>query len=93
MSVDNFTYEDYEQTRVALLKALHATLTEADKNFLLSLKNLTPDWTVYDFERFPGIAWKLENLQKLKENNPEKHAKLFEALKQKLFPPPAESQT
>lgn len=93
MSVDNFTYEDYEQTRVALLKALHETLTDADRNFLLSLKNLAPDWTVYDFKRFPGIAWKLENLQKLKDNNPEKHAKLFEALKQKLFPPSTESKT
>ena len=84
MSVDNFSYEDYRQTREALLNAIHKSLTDADKNFLLGFKNLEPDWTIYDFERFPSIEWKLENLKKLKANNPEKHAKLFEALKQTL---------
>ena len=93
MTIDSFTYEDYEQTRIALLKALHESLTEADKKFLLDFKNLAPDWTVYDFQRFPGIAWKLENLQKLKDNNSEKHTKLYEKLKEKLFPPPADSAT
>lgn len=87
MSVDDFGYEDYEQTRIMLLNTLHESLTEADRKFLLSIKDLKPDWTIYDFERFPGIAWKLENLQKLKQANPEKHAKLFEALRQKLYPP------
>jgi len=93
MSMENFAYEDYEQTREALLTVIHESLTDEDKDFLLSLKDLKPDWTIYDFERFPGIAWKLENLMKLKENNPEKHAKLYEALKQTLFPPPASSKT
>lgn len=86
MSGENFTYEDYEKAREVLLKTLYEALTDSDKTFLLSLKNLTPDWTIYNFERFPGIAWKLENLQKLKENNPEKHKKLFEKLKEKLYP-------
>ena len=84
MSVDNFSYEDYRQTREALLNAIHKSLTTVDKNFLLGFKNLDPDWTIYDFERFPSIEWKLDNLKKLKANNPEKHAKLFEALKQTL---------
>ena len=90
MTIDSFTYDDYEQTREALLKAIHSNLTEADKKFLLDLKNLAPDWTVYDFQKFPGIAWKLENLQKLKDSNPEKHTKLYEKLKDKLFPPSAD---
>ncbi|MEO6837860.1 MAG: nucleotidyl transferase AbiEii/AbiGii toxin family protein [Ginsengibacter sp.] len=84
MSVDNFSYEDYRQTREAILNAIHKSLTTADKKFLLGFKNLEPDWTIYDFELFPSIKWKLENLKKLKANNPEKHAKLFEALKQTL---------
>jgi len=86
MSAEVFTYEDYEQTREALLKGLHESLTQADRNFLLSLKNLKPDWKIYDFERFPNIGWKLENLKILKENNPEKHKRLLDALKQRLFP-------
>jgi predicted nucleotidyltransferase component of viral defense system len=84
MSVDNFSYEDYRQTREALLNAIHKSLTAADKNFLLGFKNLEPEWTIYNFEGFPSIAWKLDNLKKLKTNNPEKHTKLFEALKQTL---------
>lgn len=84
MSVDNFSYENYRQTREALLNAIHKSLTASDKKFLLGFKNLKPDWTIYDFERFPSIEWKIENLKKLKANNPEKHAKLFEALKQTL---------
>ena len=84
MSVDNFSYGDYTQTREALLNAIHKSLTAADKKFRLGFKNLEPDWTIYDFERFPSIEWKLENLKKLKANNPEKQAKLFEALKQSL---------
>jgi predicted nucleotidyltransferase component of viral defense system len=93
MSVENFAYEDYEQTRKALLTVIHESLTDADKDFLLNLKDLKPDWTIYDFERFPGIAWKMENLRILKKNNPQKHTKLFEALKQTLFPPAASSET
>lgn len=93
MTVDPFTYEDYEQTRIDLLKALHESLTDDDKKFLISLKSLETDWTIYDFQRFPGIAWKLENLQKLKDNNPEKHEKLLNTLKQRLFPSPSETTT
>lgn len=84
MSVDNYNYEDYRQTREALLNAIHKSLTADDKNFLLGFKNLEPDWTIYDFQGFPSIEWKLENLKKLKTNNPEKHAKFFEALKHTL---------
>jgi predicted nucleotidyltransferase component of viral defense system len=91
MTVDSFTYEDYEQTRTALLQALHESLTDDDKRFLRSLKNLEADWAIYDFKRFPGIAWKLENLQKLKDSNPEKHAELLNKLKQRLFPEPTDS--
>jgi predicted nucleotidyltransferase component of viral defense system len=88
MSAEEFTYEDYEVTRDALLEVIHDNLTDEDKKFILSLKNLKPDWTVYNFEKFPGIAWKLENLQKLKDKNPEKHQTLYAKLKDKLYPEP-----
>ena len=35
-------------------------------------------------ERFPAVQWKLQNLCKLKESNPEKHQVLYDALKNKL---------
>jgi len=72
MSSESFTYEDFENSRIQLLDTIHQNLTAKDKEFLLSFNNLTPDWSIYDFERFPAVQWKLQNLRKLKANNPEK---------------------
>jgi predicted nucleotidyltransferase component of viral defense system len=85
MTDEAFDYEEYENVREKLVQTIHANLTEDDKNFLLSVKNATPDWSIYNFERFPAIRWKLQNLRNLKENNPEKHGELYKALEKKLF--------
>jgi hypothetical protein len=37
-----------------------------------------------NFEVFPGIKWKLMNIKKLKEQNPEKHIKQMFELKKIL---------
>jgi len=84
MSDEAFSYEEYENVREKLVKTIHGNLTDKDKTFLLSVKNLTPDWSVYDFKRFPAIAWKLQNLQKLKDKNADKHREQYEALERKL---------
>ena len=84
MSDEEFLYDEFESIREKLVKVIHENLTDKDKEFLLSVKNVTPDWSIYDFERFPAVQWKLQNLQKLKTNNPEKHRRQYEALKEKL---------
>lgn len=84
MTDEQFTYEEYEKTRERLVTTVNECLTDKDKEFLLSVKNVTPDWSIYDFQRFPSINWKLQNLKKLKENNPEKHKEQNERLKEKL---------
>lgn len=84
MSFDAFNYRDFESTRETLLSKLHASLTIEDKLFLVSIKSLTPNWAIYDFERFPAIKWKLSNLQKLKEQNPSKHEEQLNLLRSKL---------
>lgn len=70
--------------REKLVAIIDENLTDRDKAFLLSVKNVTPDWSIYDFQRFPSINWKLQNLQKLKTNNPAKHKEQYEMLKEKL---------
>lgn len=80
MSEEVFTYEDYEATRNILIDAVQKSLTDYDKQFLLSFKNNTPDWSVYKFSQFPAVQWKLQNLQKLKADNPRKHALLYKKL-------------
>lgn len=84
MSDEEFTYEEYEAVRERLVKVINEQLTASDKVFLLSFKNTEPDWTIYDFERFPSIQWKLRNLNTLKKNNPSKHQQQYNLLKEKL---------
>jgi hypothetical protein len=84
MSDEPFTYEDFETTRSLLIQTIHENLSDSDKEFLLRFENGTPVWSFYDFEDYPAIQWKLQNLQKLKETNPEKHNEQLKTLKSKF---------
>ncbi|MDO5980806.1 hypothetical protein [Flavivirga spongiicola] len=84
MSSDPFTYENFEKTRATLIDTIQQSLTTKDKEFLISFSNVTPDWSIYDFERFPAVQWKLQNLTKLKANNLEKFNTFHTALKKLL---------
>ena len=85
MSKEKFSYDDFEQTREKLVKEIKRGLTEQDKTFLLSIKSGAPDWSIYNFEYFPAVQWKLQNLKKLKNTNPQKHEEQYQALKEKLY--------
>ena len=84
MTIDPFTYEEYEATRLELIKTVQNSLEDQDKKFLLSLKELSPNWSIYGFQRFPSVQWKLQNLKQLKEGNPEKHLELSKLLNKLL---------
>ena len=81
MSNENFIYEEYEEVRLNLVKTIHKSLTIKDKQFRLSVKRFEPDWNIYNFEPFPAIKWKLQNLQ---NKNPDKHNELYKQLMIKL---------
>ncbi len=60
-----------------LPQALQSHLTNRDRQFLLSYKQNTPDWSLYrypEIQHLPAIRWKLRNLAVLKEKNPAKYA-------------------
>jgi predicted nucleotidyltransferase component of viral defense system len=84
MTDEEFTYDEFEAVRDRMIKTVHASLTNEDKQFILSIKELKPDWSIYNFEKFPAINWKLQNLSKFKENNPTKHIEQLQALEQKI---------
>ncbi|MEB2782458.1 nucleotidyl transferase AbiEii/AbiGii toxin family protein [Algoriphagus sp. C2-6-M1] len=84
MSPEPFTYEDFEKIREQLVNVIHQSLTEEDREFILNFGKGTPDWSIYDFERFPAVQWKLQNLIKLKNGNPEKHESFVASLKKIL---------
>jgi len=84
MTSELFSYEQYEATRQKLIKTVQQNLNDQDKRFLLSVNNAEPDWSIYDFERFPSVQWKLQNLVKLKKDRPEKHLEQYNALLSRL---------
>lgn len=85
MSMNPFSYEEYESVRAKLVDIIHKSMTAADKQFLLGVNALEPDWSTYDFSPFPAIKWKMQNLQKLKAGNPDKHREQHETLKKILY--------
>lgn len=71
MSNLKFSYPDYEATRDILIDTIGRNLNEPDKQFLLSFNRLQPDWSVYGYQHFPSVKWKLFNLAKFKASNQE----------------------
>jgi hypothetical protein len=84
MSAESFSYDEYEQIRETLIQKVHHSLTDTDKTFLVRVKNAEPDWSMYDFQKFPSIQWKQQNLIKIKAANPQKHKELTDSLRKKL---------
>jgi predicted nucleotidyltransferase component of viral defense system len=84
MSDEQFTYEDYEFVRERMIRTVQESLTEEDKLFILGFKEVAPDWSIYNFEAYPSIKWKLMNSEKIKVGNPRKHKELYDGLKRKL---------
>lgn len=84
MTNEPFAYADFETARNNLLETIHQSLTAEDGKFLRSVQGLEPDWSVYDFERFLSVQWKLQNLNRLKERNPKKYQGQLGSLKNRL---------
>lgn len=80
MTREKFDYSDYEQTRETLVHTVNLALTTGDKAFLVSIEKGEPDWSEYAFSQFPAVQWKLQNIKKLKEHNPDKHKELYKSL-------------
>lgn len=70
--------------RDILLKHIHSDLTTNERKFILSIKELQPDWELLGLEgigRFPAVQWKLQNLERM---DGEKHVEAVEKLKRYL---------
>ncbi|MCC5853878.1 MAG: nucleotidyl transferase AbiEii/AbiGii toxin family protein [Alkalimonas sp.] len=80
MSAIAFSYEDYEATRLQLIETINASFDEKDKEFVLSLNRLEPDWSIYDFQNFPSVKWKILNLAAFKKKKPDSYQQQLVAL-------------
>jgi predicted nucleotidyltransferase component of viral defense system len=77
-------FEDLLDTREKLISVLRNDLTGAEKSFLVSIKEMNPQWGLLaldGIERLPALQWKLANVSKM---NPKKRAEALAKLKAKL---------
>lgn len=84
MSDVDFNYTDYEEARANLITQVNAALTDTDKNFILSFEDGNPDWSICsagDLSSYPSVKWKLQNIEKLKKSNPQKHQQVIDKLR------------
>lgn len=85
MSNIPFGYEDYTSARTELLTFTNGSLTDIDKEFLLSFESGTPNWskcTSGDLSKYPSVQWKLLNIENLKKSNAKKFEQRISKLKE-----------
>jgi predicted nucleotidyltransferase component of viral defense system len=78
------TYEELDKARSNLINLIDKTLTQEDKEFLLSIKEGKPNWSYIEIEnidKFPAIQWKLKNIKNM---SAQKRSQAIENLKRKL---------
>lgn len=69
--------EELLEARTALTDALRRRLGRRRLDFLRSVKALRPDWSllpVPHLSELPGIRWKLHNLERMRAEQPARHA-------------------
>lgn len=77
--------EELKQTRRELVKILNENLSQTEKEFLLSVKDGSPDWDklgLANIDRLPAVQWKLLNIRKM---DPAKRLAAYEKLKTVLL--------
>lgn len=68
MTDEPVVYESLVDARERLIGQLDAGLTASEKQFLLSIKEGSPDWKLLGLagvERLPAVQWKLLNIEKM----------------------------
>ena len=52
MAIKPFTYQEYEATRLELIRTIQKSLIDQNKELLLSVNNARLDWSIYNFVTF-----------------------------------------
>lgn len=86
MTIEPYSYEDFEATRDQLVREIHSHLQDDDRALLLSVKKGEPDWSLFPvagIDSLPAVQWKLANITKFKKNA-RKHTEQLKALEKAL---------
>ena len=84
MTSEDVKLEDLISVRSELISKIKTSLTDEQKNFILSFKNKKPEWKlsgIEGIENYPSVKWKLMSLEKMEEK---KHDAAYEKLKKYL---------
>ena len=82
-SKNDVNINDLIHARLSLIKTVRESLTVNEKRFILSLKNLMPDWKLLGVERakkLPAVEWKVINLKKMSESKRKQQLKVLEEI-------------
>jgi len=83
MTVDDVTVTELEATRQKLVTDVQARLTGDAADYLRSLSGGDPDFELIGLNQareLPAVRWKLQNLQRLRDADPEKFKAQAEAI-------------
>lgn len=84
MTEQNISLLELETAREQLVAVINSSLTQQERDFLLSFKNRDPDWALLGLsgiENLPAVRWKQHNLEKM---NPQKHTQAYTRLLETL---------
>jgi len=85
MTYEPVGLERLQETLPHLVREIHAAITDADRHFLLALKQGTEDWRDFplpEVARLPAVQWKMFNLARM---NPVKRRQAAAKLEKVLF--------
>jgi hypothetical protein len=85
MTYDSISLGQLQRTLPQLVHEIHSALTDADRHFLLALKQGTQVWEDFPLpavEQLPSIQWKMFNIARMA---PDRHQQSVEKLKTILF--------
>jgi len=85
MTAEDVKLEELISVRSSLINEIKVSLTDEQKNFLLTFKNKKPEWKlagIEGIENFPSVKWKLLNLEKM---DAKKHQIAYDKLKEYLI--------
>ncbi len=87
MASIDFSYGDYMDTREKIVNMVNHFFTGQDKELLYSFEDGNPKWENFAFgvvKKLPAVQWKLQNINRLKKENPLKHKRIMLALEKLL---------
>jgi len=85
MTNKKVSLEELLNVRKTLIAEIKNNLTVEQKEFILSFKNIKPDWDlsgIENLDKYPSVQWKFMNLEKMTK---EKHQYAYDKLREYLI--------